>query len=244
MLLSPKDLDQFQERINYKFLNLNLLKQSLTHRSYLNEKNRDYSINEHNERLEFLGDAVVELIVTDYLYKNFSEAEGYLTSLRAALVNYRNMGSIGFEIGLDKVLLLGRSEQNGSNGDSLPLVANALEALIGAIYLDSGYESCEIFTKNYLLKNLPDIIQTGTYRDSKSEFQEVVQKKFKVTPRYNVISSIGKDHEKEFTSGVYIKDRLIATGNGRSKQDAETAAAQLAVKAIYEELNNQQNTVI
>lgn len=235
MLLSAKEMDEFQNKINYKFKNLDLFKQAITHRSYLNEKNRDYSIHEHNERLEFLGDAVVELIITDYLYNNFSEAEGYLTSLRAALVNYRNMGNVGFQIGLDKILLLGKSEQNGSNGDSLPLVANALEALIGAIYLDGGYIDAELFTKNFLLTNLSQIIEAGSYRDSKSEFQELVQKKFKVTPRYQVISSIGKDHEKNFTSGVYISDRLVSTGDGRSKQDAETAAAQSALKIIQEE---------
>lgn len=242
MILSPKELDEFQDKINYKFANLDLLKQSLTHRSYLNEKNRDYSINDHNERLEFLGDAVVELIVTDYLYNTFSEAEGYLTSLRAALVNYRNMGAIGFGIGLDKILLLGKSEQNGSNGDSLPLVANALEALIGAIYLDSGYGSCETFTKSFLLTNLNDIIAAGSWRDSKSEFQELVQKKFKVTPRYNVLDSVGKDHEKEFTSGVFIKERLVASGTGRSKQDAETAAALAALKVIMDEIADNQTS--
>jgi len=241
MILSAKELDDFQDRINYKFDNLDLFKQSLTHRSYLNEKNRDYTINDHNERLEFLGDAVVELIVTDYLYRNYSEPEGYLTSLRAALVNYRNMGNIGFSIGLDKILLLGKSEQNGSNGDSLPLVANALEALIGAIYLDKGYEYCEIFTKTFLLTNLEAIISAGSWRDSKSEFQELVQKKFKVTPKYNVLESSGKDHEKEFTSGVFIKDRMVASGNGRSKQDAETAAAQAALKIISQELENITN---
>lgn len=236
MKSNPKELEDFQIKIGYQFTNIDLFKQAITHRSYLNEKDRDYSINEHNERLEFLGDAVVELIVTDYLYKNFTEAEGYLTSLRAALVNYRNMGSVGFELGLDKILLLGKSEQNGSNGDSLPLVANALEALIGAIYIDSNYQNCDKFTTSFLLNNLDKIIEAGSYRDSKSEFQELVQKKFKVTPRYNVLDSIGKDHEKEFTSGVYIKDRLVASGSGRSKQDAETAAALAALKVILEEL--------
>ncbi len=225
-------LEEVQKRINYQFQNLDLLKQSLTHKSYLHEKDRDLSIQSHNERLEFLGDAVLELIVTDYLYNAFDKDEGYLTSLRAALVNYRCMGQIGTEIDLHKYILLSRGEREELGYARLSIVADCVEAVIGAIYLDGGYDPAKDFVINFIIPKLTEIIEKKTYRDSKTDLQELVQEKYKITPRYKVLQSIGKDHEKIFVSGVYIGEKFVTEGRGPSKQEAETNAAKLAIEIL------------
>jgi ribonuclease-3 len=231
------DIAVFEEQIGYVFTDKVLLKIALTHRSYLHEKEKDPDITNHNERLEFLGDAVLELIVTEFLYSDFpGSEEGYLTSLRAALVNYRNLGGIGKKLELEKKMLLGRSEKSDPSADKIVLVANAMEALLGAIHLDGGYEPAKKFVQKFILVEIDNIIATKIYRDSKTEFQELVQRKLKVTPRYKIIESHGKDHEKMFISGVFLDDKMIAQGMGKSKQEAETMAAEEALKEMAEEL--------
>lgn len=232
------DIATFEEQIGYTFKDKVLLKIALTHRSYLHEKERDPEITNHNERLEFLGDAVLELIVTEFLYSDFpGSEEGYLTSLRAALVNYRNLGGIGKKLELEKKMLLGRSEKGDPSSDKLVLVANAMEALLGAIHLDGGYEPAKKFVQTYILTEIDNIITNKVYRDSKTDFQELVQRKLKFTPRYKIIESHGKDHEKIFVSGVFVHDKLVAKGAGKSKQEAETLAAEEALKEMADQLN-------
>jgi ribonuclease III len=225
-------LTKVQANIHYQFQNLDLLKQSLTHKSYLHQKDRDQSIVSHNERLEFLGDAVLELVITDYLYTSFDQDEGYLTALRAALVNYRCMGQVGTEIDLHKHILLSKGEREELGFARLSIVADCLEAVIGAIYLDGGYVPAKEFIMEFIVPKLEEIIDKKTYRDSKTDLQELVQEKYKITPRYKVLKSIGKDHEKIFVSGVYIGQDLITEGRGASKQEAETNAAKLAIEII------------
>lgn len=230
-------MEDFEGVINYCFKDKSLLKTALTHRSYLGLKFEDGSKNLHNERLEFLGDAVLEMVVTEFLYDNYNKPEGYLTALRSALVNYRTIGEVGFSLKLEKYLFMGKGQTTSCSGDMLSMVADAVEAVLGAIYLDGGFKPAKEFIKTFILIKLPDIIKSKVYRDSKTEFQELVQKKFKTTPRYKVIESSGKDHEKVFVCGVYIESKQIAVGRGRSKQLAETVAASEGLKIF---LNNGQ----
>ncbi|MCX6719796.1 MAG: ribonuclease III, partial [Candidatus Staskawiczbacteria bacterium] len=185
---------------------------------------------EHNERLEFLGDAVIELIVTAHLYKEYPEkAEGELTNWRAALVNAKMMTSVAEELGFNEFLLLSRGESKETGKARAYILANTFEAVLGALYLDSGYQPCDEFIKKYLFENLKDIIQDGSYKDSKSKFQEKAQEKVSTTPSYKVLKESGPDHEKKFVVGVYLGTELVAEGEGLSKQEAEEAAAQLAL---------------
>ena len=210
------------------FKNKDLLTQAFTHRSYLNE-NPNFNL-EHNERLEFLGDAVIELIVTEHLYKEYPEkAEGDLTNWRAALVNAKMMTSVSEELGFNNFLLLSRGETKETGKARAYILANTFEALLGALYLDSGYEPCDKFIEKYLLNNLPAIIKDGSYKDSKSKFQEEAQEKVSLTPSYKVMKESGPDHEKKFVVGVFLGSELVAEGEGLSKQEAEEAAAELAL---------------
>jgi ribonuclease-3 len=228
-----QQLQDLQNRLNYTFKDQLLLKTSLTHKSYLHEKKRDKTILEHNERLEFLGDAVLELVVTEYLYANFSKDEGYLTSLRASLVNYRCIGEVGVEIGLEDLILLSRSEKEELGKARLSIVADAVEAFIGAIHLDGGYQAATLFINNYILPKLSQIIAEESFIDAKTKLQEEIQKQLKITPRYKILSSEGKDHEKVFESGVYIDEVLLAKGSGLSKQESETNAAREAMDVYH-----------
>jgi ribonuclease-3 len=223
-----KDFSALEKKLGFKFKNINLLKQAFTHRSYLNE-NPNLKI-EHNERLEFLGDAVIELIVTDHLYKDHPDkAEGDLTNWRAALVNAKMLTSVADDLGFNDFLLLSRGESKETGKARAYILANAFEAVVGALYLDSGFEQCEKFIKKYLLVNLEDIIEEGSYKDAKSKFQEEAQDKVSITPTYKVIKESGPDHEKSFVVGVFLGDVLVAEGKGSSKQEAEEAAAGLAL---------------
>lgn len=224
-----KDFSILEKKLGLKFRNKDLLKQSFTHRSYLNE-NPDFEL-DHNERLEFLGDAVIELIVTEHLYKEYPEkTEGDLTNWRAALVNAKMMTSVAEELGFNDFLLLSRGESREMGKARAYILANTFEALLGALYLDSGFEPCDEFVKKYLIKNLSDIIQDGSYRDAKSKFQEEAQERVSITPNYKVVKESGPDHEKIFVVGVYLDKELVAEGEGSSKQEAEEAAAQLALE--------------
>src|SRR3989338_6864149 len=215
-----KDFSLFEKKLGLKFKNKDLLTQSFVHRSYLNE-NPDFHLN-HNERLEFLGDAVLELIVTEELYKKYPEkAEGELTNWRAALVNAKMLTTIAEELGFNEFLLLSRGETKELGKARQYILANTFEAFIGALYLDLGYDAADVFIKKYLLAKLPQILQDKLYKDAKSHFQEEAQDKVGVTPVYKVIKEWGPDHKKKFTVGVLLDDQLIAEGEGFSKQEAE-----------------------
>lgn len=201
---------------------------ALTHRSYINE-NPDWHL-DHNERLEFLGDAVLELVVTEYLYNTYPNPEGEMTNWRAALVNAVMLSKISNEFNLNDFVLLSRGEAKDTGRARQYILANAIEALIGAIYLDQGYDAAVRFISRFVLKELPGIIENRTYRDSKSLFQEMAQDKVGVTPRYEVLKEWGPDHARNFQIGVYLGEDLVASGEGPSKQEAQQMAASEALK--------------
>jgi ribonuclease III len=216
-------IDSLAKKIGINFNNIKLLKQALTHRSYLNE-NRSYEL-DHNERLEFLGDAVLELAITEYLYKNYTNPEGELTSWRSALVNGEMLAKVSTEIGVEKHLLMSRGEAKDTGRARQYLLANALEAIIGAIYLDQGYETAKDFVLANVAKKLQEILEKKLYLDPKSFFQEKAQENNKVTPSYKVMKEWGPDHDKHFIVGVYLGDEFVAEGDGNSKQEAQREAA-------------------
>lgn len=228
------DTNRIQKEIGYVFQDERLLKQALVHKSYLNEKEKDENITKHNERLEFLGDAVLELVVTEYLFLNYEENEGILTAFRAALVNYKTIGDVGNKFRLDEEILLSQGEKAELGKARLTIVADCMEAIIGAMYLDGGIEPCVQFIKEKILILLDEIISNQSYKDSKTLLQEYSQKHTRHTPYYKVIGSEGKDHEKVFTVGVWIGNEKMAQAEGRSKQEAETMAAQLAMQKMME----------
>ena len=216
-------IESLAKKIGIKFDNIELLKQAVTHRSYLNE-NRDYKL-DHNERLEFLGDAVLELIITEYLYNKYSNPEGELTSWRSALVNGEMLAVVATEIGVEKYLLMSRGEAKDTGRARQYLLANAMEAIIGATYLDQGYEVAKKFVLKNVAKKLQEILDNKLYLDPKSYFQEKAQENNKVTPLYKVIKDWGPDHDKHFIVGVFLGEELIAEGEGNSKQEAQREAA-------------------
>lgn len=218
-----------EKRLGVAFHNQDILRQALVHRSYVNENPGAYQ--DHNERLEFLGDAVLELVVTDYLYKTYQKPEGELTALRAALVNANALSDVAKNVELNDFLLLSRGEKRDIGKARQFILANALEAIIGAIYLDCGYEAVEKFIHEKILKFLPLIIDKKLYRDAKSLFQEESQGRLGITPTYEVLKEWGPDHAKRFTIGVFLGDELVAEGEGTSKQEAQQAAAEAALKA-------------
>ncbi len=225
----PKDFSAFERAINISFNEPELLRQAFTHRSYLNEHRGE--VNGHNERLEFLGDAVLELVITHFLYKQFPEKpEGELTAYRAALVNATTCAEVANDIGMNEYLLLSRGEAKDTGRARGVLLANALEALVGAIYLDQGYEAAERFIKERLAPKLDGILKERLWQDPKSALQEKAQEEEGVTPSYSVLKEEGPDHDKQFTVGVYLREALLAEGIGRSKQEAEAAAAKAALQ--------------
>ena len=224
-----KDISNLQDIIKYKFKDEKLLQQALVHRSYLNE-NPNFEL-DHNERLEFLGDAVLELVVTDYLYANYKNPEGELTNWRAALVNATNLATTARELEVEEFLYLSRGESKDNNVKARNyILANAMEAIIGAVYLDQGYEAADEFISKFILSKLDDILEHKLYMDAKTTFQEAAQDKVGVTPTYHVISEDGPDHNKTFVIEARLENEAIATGEGTSKQEAETSAAQNALK--------------
>lgn len=221
--------DFAREKLGFEFSNINYLVTALTHRSYVNEHKK--SVSEHNERLEFLGDAVLELVVTDYLYRNYAEPEGILTSWRSSLVRTESIGDAGDKLGYEPLLRMSRGEKNGSPRARQQILANAFEALIGAIYLERGYEDAEKFISEHILSKLESILASGSWRDPKSHLQEVSQRVDGHTPVYKVLSEEGPDHDKVFTLGVYVGDKLMGKGSGSSKQNAQQEAAKAALIA-------------
>lgn len=223
-----KDFSLLEKKLGLKFKNKDLLTQAFCHRSYLNE-NPDFSL-EHNERLEFLGDAVLELVVTEYLYQKYpKKSEGELTNWRAALVNAKTLTEVAQDLGLNDFLLLSRGETKELGKARQYILANTFESFIGAIYLDQGYKSCEDFIKKYLIAKLSEIIKKGLFEDGKSRFQEEAQERAGITPTYKVVEEWGPDHAKHFIVGVFLDKELIAKGEGSSKQEAEEKAAKNAL---------------
>jgi len=221
-------LQELEDKIGVRFSNHDILLQALTHRSYLNERPKWHL--DHNERLEFLGDAVLELVVTEFLYNNYPNPEGELTNWRAALVNSVMLAKISAKFQLNDYILLSRGEARDTGRARQYILANAAEAVIGAIYLDQGYGTCDGFIKKFILDELRDVLESGSYKDYKSLFQEQAQERAGITPTYEVIKEWGPDHAKHFHVGVYLEKDLIGEGVGPSKQDAQQAAAESALK--------------
>lgn len=222
-------VDFAKQKLGFEYNDIQLLITALTHRSYVNEHKK--SVSEHNERLEFLGDAVLELVVTDYLFQNFSEPEGILTSWRAALVRTESIGEAGQKLGYEPLVRMSKGEKQGSERARLQILANAFEATIGSIYLDQGYEKASEFIRTHILNKLDGILDAGSWRDPKSHLQEVSQRIDGATPVYKVTSEEGPDHDKVFTLGVYVNGKLMGKGAGPSKQSAQQEAARAALKA-------------
>lgn len=230
------DTKPFQEfaktKFGFVFNDPMLLVTAFTHRSYVNEHKK--STQEHNERLEFLGDAVLELVVTEFLYSKYSEAEGILTNWRSALVRTESIGAAAGRLEFDTMLRLSRGEKRGSERARQQILANSFEAVTGAIYLDQGYEVAKNFLLENIISTLPQILETGSWRDPKSYLQEVAQEKESHTPVYKVLSEDGPDHDKIFTLGVFIGSQLRGSGSGSSKQAAQQKAAEEALKYYSE----------
>ncbi|MBI2035289.1 MAG: ribonuclease III [Candidatus Liptonbacteria bacterium] len=224
-----KDLAKLEEKIGIKFQNSDFLKEALTHRSYLNE-NPSWPIR-HNERLEYLGDAVLELVVTEELFNKYPDfEEGKLTLLRAALVNYQFLAKITEEFDLYKFIFLSRGEAKDSEKAREVILANAIESLIGAIYMDQGLQAARDFINKFITSKVSEVVKGGSYKDAKSLFQEIVQEKQKVTPIYKILEEYGPDHKKIFRSGVFVGEKKVAEGEGMSKQEAELNAAKNALE--------------
>lgn len=223
------DLRELQKTLGVEFADEALLRQSLVHRSYLNE-HPDFPL-PHNERLEFLGDAVLELVVTEHLYLTYPNPEGELTNWRASLVNAKILSHIAHEIGLNDYLFLSKGESHDSKSKARQyILANAYEAVVGALYLDQGWDASRKFIHASVISRLPYILEHKLYMDPKSRFQEESQERVGKTPHYQVLSEVGPDHAKIFTVGVYIGSEKVAIGEGSSKQEAQVAAAENAIE--------------
>jgi len=222
-----KNLNEFQKGLGLAFSDMEILALAFVHKSFLNE-HPEY---EHsNERLEFLGDAVLELVVTDFLYANYpNEPEGQLTNWRSALVKGKNLAEVARKLGLGDVLLLSRGEDLSKGREKEYILANTMEALIGAIHLDKGYDRANEFIMKHIIAHLEEIIKKGLHIDAKSHVQEMAQDELNVTPRYEVISESGPDHNKIFVMGIYFDKHLVGKGEGPSKQTAEQSAAHAAL---------------
>jgi ribonuclease III len=225
-----KNFSILEKNLGLEFKNKDLLITAFCHRSYLNE-HPDFHL-PHNERLEFLGDAVLELIVTEYLYTKYPEKnEGELTNWRAALVNAKILSDLARELRFNDFLLLSKGEEKETGRGRQYILANTFEALIGSIYLDQGYEVTKGFVeKNLIERKLPEIIEKGLFKDPKTRFQEEAQERVKITPTYKVLEEWGPDHAKHFLVGVFLGEELVAKGEGPSKQEAEQDAAENALK--------------
>lgn len=224
-----KETTNFESAIGIEFNDKSLLKQAFIHRSYLNE-HREIDL-PHNERLEFLGDAVLELVVTDYLFKKYpNKDEGELTSYRAALVNANTLSQIASRVGMNDYLLLSKGEAKDTGRARQIILANTFESVVGAIYMDQGYKVAEEFIANNLFSKTEEIVSKNLWQDAKSYFQEQAQEKVGITPAYKVLREAGPDHNKRFTIGLYLGEDLVATGEGHSKQEAEQSAAQIGLE--------------
>jgi ribonuclease-3 len=217
-----------KDTLGTAFDDASLLVTAFTHRSYLNEHRK--TVKEHNERLEFLGDAVLELVVTEHLYSNYQEPEGILTNWRSSLVRTESISAAAAKHGFEPLLRLSRGEKRGSERARAQILANSYEAVIGALYLDQGYEAAKKFITRSLLSTFKEILSTGSWMDAKSHLQELAQSQDVATPSYKVITEEGPDHDKTFTVGVYVGGKLKGKGEGPSKQAAQQKAAEAALR--------------
>ena len=230
--MQKHDYVDFSENgIKIKFKNIKLLMLAFTHRSYINEHKK--SASEHNERLEFLGDAVLELATTEYLYRKYDQPEGIMTAWRSALVRTESISEVAADLGFEPMLRLSRGEKRGSERARQQILANTFESVVGAIYLDRGFKAASKFIEQHLLSRLDAIIEDGSWRDAKSHLQEVAQSVDGHTPEYRVLSEDGPDHEKIFTVGVFVLGKKRGQGQGASKQEAQQSAAADALKSHY-----------
>lgn len=228
-MLNRQELKKFENTIGYKFEDLEIITQAFIHRSYINENQK--SGLSHNERLEFLGDAVLELVVTDFLYEKYpNKTEGELTAHRAALVNAVTLAEVASEIGVNNLMLLSKGESKDTGRARQTILADAFEAVIGALYLEGGYIAARRFIDKFLLAKAEEVIKRGMLKDAKSKVQEKAQEIFSVTPSYKVVRESGPDHDKKFIVAIYFGTDKVAEGDGKSKQEAEQRAAQKAIE--------------
>ena len=220
-------IDFAKEKLDVEYHDIELLITAFTHRSYVNEHKKTVSV--HNERLEFLGDAVLELVVTEYLYGNFEEPEGILTNWRSALVRTESISAAAAKFGFEPLLRLSRGEKRGSGRAREQILANSFEAVTGSLYLDQGYEAAKKFITKAILSTFNEILQSGSWMDPKSHLQEVVQSREGFTPVYRVLAEEGPDHDKTFTVGVFVNNVQRGQGNGPSKQAGQQKAAEAAL---------------
>ena len=218
-----------KEKLGFEFNDINLLVTALTHRSYVNEHKKSHI--DHNERLEFLGDAVLELVSSDFLFRNYDEPEGIMTSWRAALVRTESIGAAGEALGYAPLVRLSKGEKHGTDRAHAVILADCFEAVIGAIYLDQGYPAAKSFIEKHILVKIDEILADESWRDPKSYFQELAQKRDGETPVYRTLKEDGPDHNKTFTVGVYVGRSIKGQGTGHSKQEAQTEAAKQGIKA-------------
>lgn len=216
-----------QDVLGVEFKDIELLVKAFTHRSYVNEHRK--TVSEHNERLEFLGDAVLELVVTSYLFENFKDPEGVLTNWRSSLVRTESISAAASRNNFEPLLRLSRGEKRGTDRARAQILANCFEAVVGSIYIDQGYEAASAFIHKSLITTFQEILDTGSWMDPKSHFQEAAQSKEGSTPVYKVISEVGPDHDKVFTVGVYVNGKLKGQGEGPSKQAGQQKAAEVAL---------------
>lgn len=229
------DITPYQEfaktKLGFEFKNPELLVEALTHRSYVNEHKKQQI--SHNERLEFLGDAVLELVVSDFLYLSYDKPEGIMTAWRAALVRTESIGAAGYELGYEPLVRLSKGErQKGNDRSHASILADCFEAVIGATYIDQGYETAKRIINEHILNKIDEIIEDGTWRDPKSYFQELTQRIDGCIPAYRLLTEEGPDHDKHFTVGLFVNGKKVSEGEGHSKQEAQTNAARAAVE-IY-----------
>lgn len=216
------------DRLHVKFNNIDLLVTAFTHRSYVNEHKK--TVTEHNERLEFLGDAVLELVVTEYLYKTYDDPEGILTNWRSSLVRTESISAAASNFGFEPLLRLSRGEKRGSERARAQILANSFEAVIGALYIDQGYDAAKVFISESVISTFEQILDSGSWMDPKSYLQELAQSQESSTPVYKVISEEGPDHDKVFKVGVYVNSKLRGQGEGPSKQAGQQKAAEAALE--------------
>lgn len=224
-----------EQKLHTTFNDISLLITAFTHRSYVNEHKK--TVTEHNERLEFLGDAVLELVVTEYLFGNFSEPEGILTNWRSALVRTESIGAAATKYDFEPLLRLSRGEKRGTDRARAQILANSFEAVVGALYLDQGYDKAKEFITESILSTFKTILETGSWMDPKSHLQEVVQSHDGFTPIYKVMAEEGPDHDKVFTVGVFVNNELRGQGTGPSKQAGQQKAAEAALEFYKTELS-------
>ncbi len=241
--MNPTQIEEYQkfarEKLGFEFQDIDLLITALTHRSYVNEHKA--SAKAHNERLEFLGDAVLELVSSDFLYRNYDEPEGIMTAWRSALVRTESIGAAGEDLGYEPLVRLSKGEKHGSSRAHAVILADCFEAVIGAIYLDQGYDTAREFIAKHILVKLDQILRDGSWRDPKSYLQELAQHYDGATPQYKVLGEEGPDHDKTFMVGVYVGKQLKGKGSGHSKQEAEGNAAAEGVKGYLKTQGRNKN---